>query len=88
MVILKISHTKSYLLDRQIDAKVSQKGIDVRKRKVKYLVITATLVPEAEDVKNEQLEKEIREEVEKMTIPWVKEIMKVTISDPPPAELR
>jgi len=72
---------KSYLLGTQIDAKVSQKGIDVRKRKVKYLVIRATLVPEAEDVKNEQLEKEIREEVEKMTIPWVKEIMKVTISD-------
>lgn len=51
------------------------------KKRGRYLVITATLVPEAEDVKNEQLEEEIREEVEKVTIPWVKEILKVTISD-------
>ena len=51
------------------------------KKKGKYVVITAELVPEAGAVENEQLEKEIREAVEEITIPWVKEILKVTISD-------
>ena len=51
------------------------------KKKGKYVVITAELVPEASSVENEQLEKEIREAVEEITIPWVKEVLKVTISD-------
>jgi translation elongation factor EF-1beta len=52
-----------------------------KKRKGKFLVVTATLVPEAEDVENEKLEEDIRQEIEEVTIPWVKEILKVTISD-------
>lgn len=32
-------------------------------------------------MKNSELEKDIRREVEKVTIPWVKEILKVTISE-------
>ena len=55
--------------------------MDPRKKRDRFLVITAELVPEAKAVENEQLEKEIREAVEKTTIPWVKEIRKVTISD-------
>ena len=51
------------------------------KKKGKYVVITATLVPEADRVEEEQLVKEIRQKIEKITIPWVKEILKVTISD-------
>ena len=51
------------------------------KKKGKYVVITAELVPEASAVEDEQLEKEIREAVEEITIPWVKQILKVTISD-------
>ena len=51
------------------------------KKKGKYLVITATLVPEADDVENSKLEEEIRKEVEKVVIPWVKGVLKVTISD-------
>lgn len=50
-------------------------------KKGRYVVITATLVPEAEGVEDSELEKETREEIEKITIPWVKEILKVTISD-------
>ena len=50
------------------------------KKRGRYVVITATLVPETKGVDDREIEKEIREEVEKVTIPWVKEILKVTIS--------
>ena len=50
-------------------------------KKGKFLVITAPLVPEANYVEEEQLVREIRQEIEKITIPWVKEILRVTISD-------
>lgn len=40
------------------------------KKRGKYVVITATLVPEAEEVEDKEIEKEIREELEKITIPW------------------
>jgi len=49
--------------------------------KTKYVVMTAALVPESNDVTNSRLVKEIREEVEKLNIPWVKDVLKVTISD-------
>ena len=55
--------------------------MDSTKKKGKFLVMTATLVPEAAYVEKEQLVKEIWQEIEKITIPWVKEILKVTISD-------
>jgi len=32
-------------------------------------------------VEDKEVKKEIREEVEKVTIPWVKEILNVTISE-------
>ena len=51
------------------------------KKRGKYVVITATLVPEAEEVEDKEIEKEIREELEKITIPWVRGVLKVTISD-------
>ena len=55
--------------------------MDSKKKKGKFLVITAPLVPEANYVEEEQLVREIRQKIEKTTIPWVKEILKVTISD-------
>ena len=51
------------------------------KKRGKYVVITAPLIPGADAVENEQLEKEIRQEIEKITIPWVRGPLKVTISD-------
>jgi len=52
-----------------------------KREKTKYVVLTAALVPESNDVPNDQIKKEIREEVEKLNIPWVRDILKVTISD-------
>ena len=51
------------------------------KKRGKYVVITASLVPEADDVENSKLEEDIRKEVEKIVIPWVKGVLKVTISE-------
>ena len=42
------------------------------KKKGKYLVITAELVPEAEEVEDSKLESEIREEVEKSRSPGLR----------------
>jgi len=52
-----------------------------KREKTKYVVLTATLVPESNDVSSDQLKKEILEEVKTLNIPWVKDILKVTISD-------
>jgi len=52
-----------------------------KREKTKYVVLTAALVPESNDVPNDQIKKEIREEVEKLNIPWVRDVLKVTISD-------
>jgi len=50
------------------------------KKRDKFLIVTAVLVPEAKEVENEKLEKEIRRELKEVTIPWVKEIRKVAVS--------
>lgn len=50
------------------------------KKRNKLLVMAALLVSEAKEVDNEQLQKEIREGMEKITVPWIKEILILKVS--------
>jgi len=56
-------------------------GFSDMREEGRFVVIEAELVPEAEEVEKSKLEEEIHQEVEEVTIPWVKEVLKVTVSD-------
>ena len=45
----------------------------------KIAIITCLLVPEALEVKDEELEKEIREGLESTAMPWCMKILKVKV---------
>jgi len=55
---------------------LEKKGAKFLIKRGKFVVIAAELVPEAQEVEDSRLEREVREGVE---IPWVKEVLKVGI---------
>lgn len=51
---------------------------------VKKATIVISLVEESREVPNEEIEKEIREELRDLPIPWCKKVEKVTVTGNPP----
>lgn len=46
---------------------------------MKKAIIEVKLVDEAGEVENQQIEKEIGEELSNAVVPWVREVLKVTV---------
>jgi len=58
---------------------LEKKGAKSYHKMGRFVVISAELVPEAQEVEDSRLEREIREGFEEATIPWVKEGLKVRV---------